>query len=1073
MNIPKHKKPFTPDVLPTKALNSQSPEQKRLLNHATEKQTSQNWVVEYLAARGLHPWLEGDKNLTITQPQANEIITEIASRFSGSPRRHAHNFFIKGLEQGKQLHGWQVELPQQIIQLFTQPPAFGEREFQFEKTAGQLRAQFLNRWAQPSSPVKVLPGDIIFSSILFSGILDPEAVLGFIKCCVKRLRYHNGIVWVDWEPDADRDEADAVGSEPDTSRWERVVLDPVTAGLLIRWRLENDECTSLLEETTFLNAFRALESAFPLKHQGITSIKQFIACARGYWAYESPAAVYYLARRRLRAARLSEKSFYRLITGKREPLGAYVFDSEPQRLTASPAKIPNPAHTGMAVEELAEIRKIIRAIPHKQNARNSNKFIARQLASFSVALPQHSLSWHIQQWSIWILQKTPRKEGALRSTTLREYLSAISPSLAAHLRGRLLLEVRDEWPTFIEYLLENAEVARHKKMIPALASFCTYLHKEHAFPMPDLKRTYAERSVNAVLLTEDEFQLVLPSLRPGSMEQVALVLGYRLGLRIGEAAGLEMREILQHANPTLYIFANEHRLLKSLSSRRVLQMGDLCLPSELALLDRYLKKRLIEIAISAGDPLHAPLFPGLNSNTPIDHSALQRPIHEAIWKVTGSRNISFHGLRHSLVNCAVIATLEELYGCRRSILDSKSNTQSSTKIDYTLATTNDTRPIRPRLWGVAKQLGHLSPETTLGSYFHLPEWAIFLRADSLCKDLPHAVLAGIAGVTENYYNVSRSRNPSVDCMVTFLLLKGHKDLEQRLKPAFPLAEKPCIEQVLYSEQPLRLIEDLAPYKAAIESIPKSKTARKKIAQEEANTGAVISWTPPVFSFDERLLSPEAKLYFDRVRQFRYCKLIEPHKNIGPIELGRMTINIKLELPGVPRAATERLQVNNFAIALRELSKTDPEKFAFFVVHSLSHLEYMPNAARFTAIDDSLCSWLETLGSLVKSANRGLLPEDEHYIHIEMFHAPATKSDLAEHEQKAAWVNKIGGDCELKKNPSFNFSPKRRIWRNGSLYICIKAPESADSNATNWGRIGSSALYTACYYAALTEPQTLP
>jgi integrase len=1073
MNIPKHKKPFTPDVLPTKALNSQSPEQKRLLNHATEKQTSQNWVVEYLVARGLHPWLEGDKNLTITQPQANEIITEIASRFSGSPRRHAHNFFIKGLEQGKQLHDWQVELPQKIIQLFTQPPALGEREFQLDKTAGQLRAQFLNRWAQPSSPVKVLPGDIIFSSILFSGILDPEAVLGFIKCCVKRLRYHNGIAWVDWEPDADRDEADAVGSEPDTSRWERVVLDPVTAGLLIRWRLENDEGTSLLEETTFLNAFRALESAFPLKHQGITSIKQFIACARGYWAYESPAAVYYLARRRLRAARLSEKSFYRLITGKREPLGAYVFDSEPQRLTASPAKIPNPAHTGMAVEELAEIRKIIRAIPHKQNARNSNKFIARQLASFCVALPQHSLSWHIQQWSIWILQKGPRKAGALSYPTLREYISTISPSLTAHLRGRSLFEVMGEWPTFIEYLLENAEVVRHKKMIPALASFCAYLHKEHVFPMPDIKRTFAERSVNAVLLTEDEYRLVFISLPPDSMEQVALVLGYRLGLRIGEAAGLEMRELLQHANPTLYVFANEHRTLKSLSSRRILQLGDLCLPSELELVGRYLKKRLRALEDSNVPPMQAPLFPSLNSNTPVDHSTLQRPIHEAIWRVTGCRNISFHGLRHSLVNRALIATMEELYGCRRSILDTKANEGSAPQIDYPLATTNDTRPIRPRLWGIAKQLGHLSPETTIGSYFHLPEWAIFLRADSLCKDIPHTVLAGIAGVTVNNYNVSRARNPSADCMVTFLLLKGDKNLEKRLTPAFPLAEKPSLERVLYSEQPLRLIEDFAPYKAAIESMFESKTARKQREQEEANTGSVIPWTPPAFSFDESQLSPEAQSIFNRIRQFRYCIYIEPHKHRSPIQLGGMTINMKLELPGVPRSAIERLQVNNLAIAVRDLSQADRTKFCFFVAHSLQHLEYMPNAARFTAIDDSLCSWLETLGSLVKSANQGLIQEDEHYIHIEMFHAPATKSDLAEHEQKAAWVHKIGGDCELKRDPSFNFSPKRRIWRNGSLYICIKAPESADSNATNWGRIGSSALYTACYYAALTEPQTLP
>lgn len=115
------------------------------------------------------------------------------------------------------------------------------------------------------------------------------------------------------------------------------------------------------------------------------------------------------------------------------------------------------------------------------------------------------------------------------------------------------------------------------------------------------------------------------------------MLGYRLGLCISEVAGLEMREILQHSNPTLYVFNNEHRPLKSQCSRRVLQLGDLCLPNELELLDRYLEQRLKAINHSTSDPLHSPLLPRPGSNKPIETNKLQQPIHEAIWKVTGCK----------------------------------------------------------------------------------------------------------------------------------------------------------------------------------------------------------------------------------------------------------------------------------------------------------------------------------------------------------------------------------------------------------------------------------------------------
>ena len=796
MPVPYRNQPFTLDELPAQPTGSDNPAKRRKLAIVLEKLSSQRWIIEYLRANNLHAWLDGDTNLNITLEQVNRVLTQIANSFSGRARRYAHNFFVSGLELGRQELGWLVEPPNKIIQLFTRPPAFGEYEFQLDKTACQLREDFLKRWAQPSSPERVLPGDIIFASIMFAGILNTEIAVGFCKHCVERLRYHDGLAWVAWETEVDR--------------WERVVLDPVSTGLLIRWMSENPACSSLLPDASTGSMLKALEMVTQTKRLGITSIKRFAEYARSFWAYESPAVIYYLARRTLRAARLSEISFYRLLSGKREPLRRYEKISEPQQNAKPYEKGKRTVSSERALGELTHIRSIQRAMPWKKLGVTSNHAVAKKLVQIEARLPQNSLAWYLQQWSIWILRKAERSDGALTYGSLREYMTSISGSLAAHLDGRSPLEVRDEWPTLIDYLIENTELVRHKKMIPALSSLCVYLQKEHAFPMPDLKSVYAERSVNAVLITEDEYQLIFNSLQPDSMCQVALILGYRLGLRIGEVAGLEMREILQHSNPTLYVTNNEHRSLKSQCSRRILQLGDLCLPFELELLNKYIQKRLLAIESSASSPLHMPIFPHKDSNEPIEPSKLQDPIHEAIWKVTGCRNISFHGLRHSLVNRALIATMEELYGCRRSILDMKANQGSAPQIDYPLATTNDTRPIRPRLWGIAKQLGHLSPETTIGSYFHLPEWAIFLRADSLCKDIPHAVLAGIAGLTVNNYNVTRARNPSVNCMVSFLLLKSSKTLAERLTPDFLLAERPCLKQVLYNEQPLQLIKDLSP-----------------------------------------------------------------------------------------------------------------------------------------------------------------------------------------------------------------------------------------------------------------------
>ena len=108
MPEPYRNQPFKLDEQPAQPTGSDNPAKRRKLAIVLEKLSSQRWIVEYLRANNLHAWLDGDTNLTITLEQINRVLTHIANSFSGRARRYAHNFFVSGLELGRQMLGWQV-----------------------------------------------------------------------------------------------------------------------------------------------------------------------------------------------------------------------------------------------------------------------------------------------------------------------------------------------------------------------------------------------------------------------------------------------------------------------------------------------------------------------------------------------------------------------------------------------------------------------------------------------------------------------------------------------------------------------------------------------------------------------------------------------------------------------------------------------------------------------------------------------------------------------------------------------------------------------------------------------------
>lgn len=246
--------------------------------------------------------------------------------------------------------------------------------------------------------------------------------------------------------------------------------------------------------------------------------------------------------------------------------------------------------------------------------------------------------------------------------------------------------------------------------------------------------------VDASLITVDEYLEVLQRLvglktfadsNDRSAARVALILGYRCGLRRAEVEWLRVSDFDRinylHVRPT------EMRALKTSNARRDLPL-ELLVPSEEL---KYVCRRISQVralALRKKIPLdRALLFSEAdNPARPMDFNVgVLRMIHRAFqederrgWAEIDP-TFRFHRLRHSCATVTLLRLWPELHGIARHIFGTKAKATLRWVIE-------ESKDFRERLMGcsvtevdlqaIALLLGHGSAATSLEHYVHVLDW---------------------------------------------------------------------------------------------------------------------------------------------------------------------------------------------------------------------------------------------------------------------------------------------------------------------------------------------------------------
>jgi integrase len=245
--------------------------------------------------------------------------------------------------------------------------------------------------------------------------------------------------------------------------------------------------------------------------------------------------------------------------------------------------------------------------------------------------------------------------------------------------------------------------------------------------------------VDASIITEDEYREALGRLGgewgrrtqdDREATQVALILGYRCGLRRAETSGLRVCDF--DDIDFLHVRATNERQLKTSNARRDLPLAILVPPDELEKVRNRIGR--IKECVPASFSNEACIFPDTQDKLkPMkDFDSIVRDIHSAFrgdeeieWAAIDA-GFHYHRLRHSLANLILLKLWPGL-----DKLNSHFNAWDARKeVD---ATDHSRMLFRNRLFcsekisafdlqAIALLLGHGSAATSLEHYIHVLDW---------------------------------------------------------------------------------------------------------------------------------------------------------------------------------------------------------------------------------------------------------------------------------------------------------------------------------------------------------------
>ncbi|GAA0686026.1 tyrosine-type recombinase/integrase [Vreelandella titanicae] len=735
-------------------------EASRRYQRAREKYKELSSALNQLEAR-VPGAMEGRLGLDFPERATSDAFESLHTITSPQKLRQQHNFLVKGLERGTRELDWRVSIPSPMVTLPRKSPPVTTDSF------SQLHGwdTAVNKHDQLLPPTnlrqdelkKWLAGRFLFQLVREGALLNKEGLKQVPTAVVDGIAFEKNMAYLTLKKEL---QAGRSGSKKETNsakacldespdnileyeqhyQYRRLFLSPMSQLLLLNYYQQRGRSWPPSDSAEACLLYYAKRLSSELARVRLTAL---LSVAKTSASMEMPPLLTHYASHADASSSLRPSAWRRLVS--RQVVSVTTDEVTEDEEDTHPAFTVFPARGRSYPDQLKRYRQL-QACFAASSSRKTGKTKAIANINTFLATPEQNgvMMTLLAAWCKTLIRKGGRVKSTLTISTVATYLSIIARPLITHEHtiDELEIATTDEWEKLYETVLNDAKTSASRiRTQSRLRDFHHYLSNAYAVPPMAFEAAgQQQRRVDVNVITPAEYRRAIAMIESSkqtqrfkTMQQLALILGYRLGLRRNECASLLLHDIAYlpdrpEMSGDVIVRANKFHNGKSYSATRRLPLW-LLMPEERALLTDWVQQRRGEVTTRSVEKQLLFCRSG-DGNSLLEDNVLFRPIQIALKAVSGDKNLRYHHLRHSFVTFTLLRLLErrpdELLSSEWTTDDNGQIALPNVSVDISdLAGLPPLhRTSRKRLWQLALWAGHASPDETLSSYSHLLDWAL-------------------------------------------------------------------------------------------------------------------------------------------------------------------------------------------------------------------------------------------------------------------------------------------------------------------------------------------------------------
>jgi integrase len=732
----------------------------------------------------------GEKGAGLDLQTLGAVLQEIQDDSNLDSIRSARRKLRDMLIAMQKVTGGDVQLPAPEVALHRAPSPFRPQLVRNLPWLSNVIEAFLaDLENKPKVGNDLAAARIVFSAIVFGGLLNPVLVSRFPSALDKSLAQHAGLCWLDIPlPGKDKDSGERI------RRW---FPDPASQCLMVRWvKDEKSWPEGKLGAPAELLRFLLNHLKVPDAAAAQGSLRGLLVAAQTRLRIHLPGVLVDFLASADHGQSVPARVWWRLLAdyhlatpdeqpGEQEEADEICAVAEPPE--AEPTK-----HIGDSSLDLQSVAALKKCLMRGRSYLKPTA-ASRALVALRQSLgPRGPMFTALLDWTEWLLHMLSSGTRRAQPQSVHRYLGSFAHPLIAT-AGEI--DPADTPPSLLQAKYQETLASIRSDDERGLAAkrlrdFHSFLVLTRDVPPVEIDGIASgKQRVRANVISEVEYTRTLGLIdrseldhRTRAMLRVMLIVAYRLGPRRNELAYLRLNDVHDgsgtgaiSARPLLWIHSHPDARLKTDDSIRRLPLAHLLTPDERKEVLAWKQHRVA--AMGPNRPDQALLFCVEGRDTERLRDANIDVLVEMLRHVCKDGTIVFHTLRHSfLSNTFVRLMLGELAVQGAPRKPCPWLIESGKRQDFLRRVFNANVLPREAAYLLCTLAGHLDPTETMHTYVHFQDWIAGLFLRELAADWPISLWAAHEGIQPDALMVRHSR----DKKRTGYPVLAHLDTPRRL-----------------------------------------------------------------------------------------------------------------------------------------------------------------------------------------------------------------------------------------------------------------------------------------------------